>query len=940
MRKLAHAGALLGLLCVAGLVQAQTLNTVRVATGLARPVFVTTPPGDFNRIFVVEQRSGTIGRIRIVRITDPNAPVLLPTPFLSINPVATGNEEGLLGLAFHPDYFSNGFFFVYYTNSSGNNLVYRYRAQGDPLTSDLADPASATLVLTLNHPTNSNHNGGWISFGPDGYLYIGTGDGGSANDPPGNAQNVNALLGKMLRLDIDVDDPNIPGFYSCPSDNPYFGPTTGRDEIWAIGLRNPWRNDFDNLTGDLWIADVGQNAVEEIDFQPASDNGGRNYGWRCMEGTSCTGLSGCTCNGPTLILPIHTFTHSAGNCSVTGGPIYRGTAMCSLRGTYFFADYCSNQIWSLRYAPGVGVTEFTSRTADLDPAGADTITSITGFGEDAFGEIYICEQAGDIWKIVPQPALAAAGDRAPVFQADVPDFFQHQKWGKSTVAQPDPGAEANWEGGTRNYGWCYYAACLNQLYNFKKRGFNTLPGAITDPNTWRATCEAELPKLIDDVKAAVAPDARKVWNDKLNIVLKDRGVGPDKNVKQGLIRVEYSQVGGDVEYISADGTAKKIAGTTLFKVLQTVINNGDLANLRMIRNPGTTALWWSGDPAVNAGYFHAASVGGFDDAGKIIWFADPDSNPDPGSDAGNETDNSGWFDKYQPTGLPDVNPIKKRRFAADAAIPAAGNNPTAAERSRLFFQGTLDANDLTKFKMDAGAFERYDGVQITKLNTLQVLSGQNKPAPPPIGAGAAASSFEVSPGKVGALPVDRIWLFPGESAQQILTPVTIVSGGNEWFSELIAPGSADPWGNIRPNGGVFLWAASVCTQIEDERTLEFSYFTANGSPLESWDLVLDSSAAPSGSAFRVQTFGGGIDQNFDQVAAPTVPSECPGDVDCDGDVDFFDIDPFVAKLGCPGSDPEGCSTGCPWENADVDNDGDVDFFDIDPFVGVLGSICP
>jgi hypothetical protein len=382
-----------------------TLTTSRVASGLSLPLFVTAPPGDTARVFIIEQRSGTTGRIRILNIPGNT---LNATAYLSISPVATNDEEGLLGLAFHPDFLNNGYFWVYYTNSSGNNVIARYQANTPYATSTTANAASATMLLTISHPTNNNHNGGWMAFGPDGYLYVATGDGGSANDPSNNAQNINVLLGKLLRLDVDGAD-DIPGNddddgvigmtlapYTSPADNPFVG-VAGDDRIWAYGLRNPWRDSFDRLTGDLYIGDVGQGSREEVDFQLASSAGGENYGWRCMEGNNCTGLSGCTCRDASLTLPIHEYTHAGGNCSITGGYVYRGSAIPCLQGTYFFADYCSNQIWSLRY-DGAVVTELTNRTADLDPP-SFAINSITSFGEDANGELYICDRGGEVFKI-------------------------------------------------------------------------------------------------------------------------------------------------------------------------------------------------------------------------------------------------------------------------------------------------------------------------------------------------------------------------------------------------------------------------------------------------------------------------------------------------------------------------------------------------------------
>jgi len=380
--------------------QAQlSLDTQLVANGLARPVFVTAPVGDFSRIFIVEQRSGTTGRIRIFDFATNS---LLATPYLSVSPVLTGNEEGLLGLAFHPDFANNGYFFVYYTATTGNNVVVRYQANAPFATSTTANAASATAVLTIPHPTNTNHNGGWIGFGPDNYLYIGTGDGGSANDPPNNAQNINSLLGKMLRLDVDGDDfpSDATRNYRIPPTNPFAGATAGADEIFHYGLRNPWRNSFDRLTGDMWIGDVGQNAIEEVDFVPAG-LGGLNFGWRCMEGAACTALTGCTCNAPTLTLPVYTANHSSGNCSITGGYRYRGSALCNFQGLYFVTDFCTSQIFTFGWN-GSAITNLTNRTTDLDPPGTLAIGSIASFGEDAAGELYICDlNGGEVFKVVP-----------------------------------------------------------------------------------------------------------------------------------------------------------------------------------------------------------------------------------------------------------------------------------------------------------------------------------------------------------------------------------------------------------------------------------------------------------------------------------------------------------------------------------------------------------
>ncbi|MEW6744847.1 MAG: PQQ-dependent sugar dehydrogenase [Planctomycetota bacterium] len=364
------------------------LTTVRVASGLARPLFLTAPPGDLQRLFIVEQRTA---RILILKNGS-----LLPDPFLDINSkvIDSGNERGLLGLAFHPDYASNGSFYVNYNrNGDGDTVIARYHVSDtDP---DRADPASEEILLLVDQPFE-NHNGGMLAFGPDGYLYIGLGDGGGAGDPDCRAQRGDTLLGKMLR--VTSDGQPAPG-------NPFLGDPTVLDEIWAFGLRNPWRYGFDRLTGDVYIADVGQNSWEEIDFQPAASTGGENYGWKVMEGNHCFSTSNCPggtppCNDPSFTDPIHEYSHSAG-CSITGGYVYRGCTMPDLQGTYFFADYCSNKIWSFRY-DGTTLTDFTDRTAELEPDGAPTINSISSFGEDALGELYIVDQGGEVFKIVPR----------------------------------------------------------------------------------------------------------------------------------------------------------------------------------------------------------------------------------------------------------------------------------------------------------------------------------------------------------------------------------------------------------------------------------------------------------------------------------------------------------------------------------------------------------
>jgi len=343
-----------------------------VVSGLSSPVWLTAPPGD-PRLFVVEQR----GTIRIVKDGS-----LLPEPFLDLRPaVASGGERGLLGLAFHPDYASNGRFYVDYTDPQGDTRVVAYRVSAsDP---DRADPASGDTILAVDQPY-SNHNGGLVTFGPDGMLYVGLGDGGSGGDPRGNGQNRGTLLGAILRLDVDGGSP-----YRIPPDNPFVGQAGFRGEIWAWGLRNPWRYSFDPASGLLYIADVGQNDWEEVDAVSAT-TGGLNYGWNVMEGRHCYGSS--SCDGQGLVQPILEYGHDQG-CSITGGFVYRGSAMPDLQGTYFYSDYCSGWLRSLRY-DGTAVGE--ERSWDVGSLG-----QVLSFGEDAAGELYVLSANGTVYRLDP-----------------------------------------------------------------------------------------------------------------------------------------------------------------------------------------------------------------------------------------------------------------------------------------------------------------------------------------------------------------------------------------------------------------------------------------------------------------------------------------------------------------------------------------------------------
>jgi glucose/arabinose dehydrogenase len=387
-------------LAVSSVADAQTVRTKRIVnTGLTYPTYVTHAPGDASRLFVLEKA----GRIRIVDMTTAT-PTLLATSFLDIDALVTGgasvsDEQGLLGLAFDPGYSKNGQFYVYYTGTGTNNLA-RYTVSANP---NIANP-TGVVMMTWSDPY-TNHNGGWIDFGPDGNLYVAVGDGGSANDPGNNAQTLTSRLGKMHRIKPTVGGASP--YYTIPASNPFVGgATTTDDTVWAYGLRNPWRNSFDAATGDLWIGDVGQNAVEEIDFQIAGAAGGRNYGWRCTEGTSNTGLTGCTFGSPSLTPPIHTYTHvsgTTGGYSLTGGYVYRGCRMPDLQGTYFFADYVNNNVWSFRYNAATNTkTEFTLRNSQITPSlEAATVNQIVSFGEDANGELYVVDHGGQIYKIVP-----------------------------------------------------------------------------------------------------------------------------------------------------------------------------------------------------------------------------------------------------------------------------------------------------------------------------------------------------------------------------------------------------------------------------------------------------------------------------------------------------------------------------------------------------------
>ena len=372
-----------------GMVVWPNIALTHTVGGFSQPLHITHAGDGSGRLFVVEKA----GVIRIVQNGS-----LQPTPFLSIagRVGSSGGEQGLLSVAFPPDYASKGYFYVDYTDVNGDTVVSRFYVSGDP---DVADPASERVILTVDQPY-ANHNGGQLAFGPDGYLYISLGDGGSGGDPQGNGQNPATLLGNILRIDVEPAPPAPPVFsathwlyfplimsqggaglaYDIPPTNPFTQTAGYRDEIWAWGLRNPWRFSFDRGTGDLYIGDVGQNAYEEIDFQPAASAGGENYGWAIMEGAHCYPSGPCDSTG--LVLPVAEYGHSLG-CSVTGGVVYRGPDP-DLQGIYFYGDYCSGRIWGLVQEGETWSTQVLT----------DTGLNIASFGEDEVGNVYVTDFGG------------------------------------------------------------------------------------------------------------------------------------------------------------------------------------------------------------------------------------------------------------------------------------------------------------------------------------------------------------------------------------------------------------------------------------------------------------------------------------------------------------------------------------------------------------------
>lgn len=374
------------------------LSSIEIASGFTKPVYVCQPTGEHERLFVLEQK----GIINIIKNGKR-----VRKPFADLrdrihNPIFPGDERGLLGLAFHPNYQENGFVFVNYTDEDDHTIVSRFNVSDGP---DKLDEGSEKVLIKLKQPF-SNHNGGHMDFGPDGYLYISVGDGGKWGDPYDHAQNLETLFGSILRIDVDNGDP-----YSIPSDNPFINDPNAKDEIWMYGLRNVWRFSFDRETGDVYLGDVGQDLWEEIDFVSSEEAGGQNFGWRVMEGNHCYNPKE-NCD-PTGVLPIFEYPNDANymktlmgmdepnmdGCSVTGGYVYRGSAMPSLQGTYFFADYCSGNIWTFKEENGKAV-DFQNRTDEINLAGGKWTNYISSFGEDNAGELYIVDYNGAVYKLI------------------------------------------------------------------------------------------------------------------------------------------------------------------------------------------------------------------------------------------------------------------------------------------------------------------------------------------------------------------------------------------------------------------------------------------------------------------------------------------------------------------------------------------------------------
>ena len=380
-----HLAAALLLLCAQG--SAQELMLELVYDGIDTATSVTAAPGESGRLFVTT--SG--GLVHIIQDG-----VLLPAPFLDLSGDVS-LTEGIPSLAFHPDYATNGRFFIIHKDASDFSHLLELAVSADP---DLADPSSAVEVIAPFLQPGLAHNWNCIKFGPDGMLYMSTGDGGGYHGPPpdsGPSQDLSSTQGKILRLDMSLPAPHI------PSDNPFVGQANVAEEVWVYGLRQPWRFSFDSVTSDVFISDVGQTTREEIDFIPGGHAGGLNFGWACREGSVCTGVAGCSCSTLNDIAPIHEYPHGNGLCCIIGGEVYRGPAMPALHGTYFYADYCSARVWSLRY-DGSNLSEHIERSQEFETPDGIGLTTISSFGTDADGELYVIGNfPSAIFKVVENP---------------------------------------------------------------------------------------------------------------------------------------------------------------------------------------------------------------------------------------------------------------------------------------------------------------------------------------------------------------------------------------------------------------------------------------------------------------------------------------------------------------------------------------------------------
>lgn len=422
--------------------EAIDLHLELISDQFQTPTYVIAPPNDHERLFVVAQHPTGENTSYVWIIKNG---LLLPQPFLAISPVTPGFSGPALCLEFDPDFETNNYVYLKYIDDNepaGDVIVSRFTVSANP---NQVDPASERQVIKIEQP-HSFHPGGWLGFGPDGYLYISSGDGGKVNynanpDPDRRGQDLNSPLGKILRIDVTHDefpaDPNR--YYAIPPDNPFVN-QAGLDEIWAYGLREPWRCSFDSLTGDLYIGDVGQSEWEEVNIQDANSPGGENYGWRCKEGTETgpgTVMNDPECSGQTFVDPVNEYPIlSLPECSITGGYVYRGSAIPELYGRYLFADWCTSRIWSFRYVNGTMV-DFQEQSIVMDDNPAPTLGQINSFGQDACGELYLMTNSGQLFSIVPDTPAVLIGDINNSWKVDFTDYaiFAGQ-WAKTTSNNP------------------------------------------------------------------------------------------------------------------------------------------------------------------------------------------------------------------------------------------------------------------------------------------------------------------------------------------------------------------------------------------------------------------------------------------------------------------------------------------------------------------------